>query len=77
MNKYKYKLSYTQWYSVDHFSTDSDDYHRSFNTLQEALDEYKKLKAKNTTENWPRNNFSLIKYREINLDDYFSNYDKE
>lgn len=49
------------------FNTDSDDCHRSFDTLQEALDEYKKLKAKNTSENWPRNNFSLIEYKDIPL----------
>lgn len=67
MNKYKYKLSYTQCYSIDHLATDSDDYHQNFHTLQEALDEYKKLKAKNTSENWPRNNFSLIEYKDIPL----------
>ena len=67
MNKYRYKLSYTHWYSVDHLSTDSDDRHQSFDTLQEALDEYKKLKAKNTSQDWPRNNFSLIEYKDIPL----------
>lgn len=63
----KYKLSYTQWYAVDHLSVDSDNYHQYFNTVEEALEEYKKLKAKNTSKDWPRNNFKLIEYREIKI----------
>jgi hypothetical protein len=67
MNKYKYRLSYTAWYSSDHLSVDSDDYHQEFNTLEEALKEYINLKAKNGTIDWPRNNFRLIKYKEVEL----------
>lgn len=69
MNKYKYKLSYTKWYAVDHLNVDSEDYHQDFDTPQEALDEYKKLKAKNVLKDWPYNNFSLMGYEEIELHD--------
>jgi hypothetical protein len=65
----KYKLSYTQWYAVDHLSVDSDNHHQDFNTAEEALQEYKKLKAKNTSKDWPRNNFKLIEYRDLKLSD--------
>lgn len=67
MNKYKYRLSYTHWYSVDHLSVDSDDYHQEFDILEEALVEYEKLKAKNGSKNWPNNNFKLIQYKDIGL----------
>jgi hypothetical protein len=67
MNKYKYRLSYTKWYAIDHFNVDSDDYDQEFDTLEKALEEYEKLKAKNGTTDWPNNNFKLIKYKDVDL----------
>jgi hypothetical protein len=67
MNKYKYKLSYTKWYALDHFNVDSDDYDQEFDTLEKALEEYKYLKAMNVSTYWPYSNFTLIKYKDIDL----------
>jgi hypothetical protein len=67
MNKYKYRLSYTKWYALDHFNVDSDDYDQEFDTLEKALSEYKYLKSINVSINWPYSNFTLIKYKDVDL----------
>ena len=65
----RYKLSYSQRYAVDHLSEDIDFHSHKFDTLDEALEKYKYFKNKNTRKNYPRSNFKLIEYREIELDD--------
>lgn len=67
MNKYKYRLSYTEQYALDHFAIDSYDYDQEFDTLENALAKYEYLKAKNMALNWPYSNFKLIKYKDIDL----------
>jgi hypothetical protein len=76
MNKYKYRLSYTEEYVVgivDSITINICDRNEEFDTMKKALERHKHLQAINKSKNrplslvYPYRNFTLIKYKDIDL----------